>query len=113
MTHLRKVASSFAFGALIVMLSMPIGMLFEFLGLSKVAAVFMWPFLLLKPLIPCLPVGSPTCEGDAFISGMYRWSIALAVCVYASLSYVLLTVARRRPLANGSSDREYRELSAG
>jgi len=104
MTH-RKVAASLALGALIFALSMPIGLLFELLGLSKVAAVFMWPFLVLKPLIPCLPLGNPMCEGDAFASGMYRWSIALAIGVYASLSYVLLIVARRRPLTNGSSDR--------
>ena len=105
MTHLRKVAASLALGALFFALSVPIGLLFEFLGLSKVAAVFIWPFLVLKPLIPCLALGSPMCEGDAFASGMYRSSIALGICVYASLSYVLLTVARRRPLTIGSSDR--------
>jgi len=105
MTHLRKVAASLALGALIFALSMAIGFLFEFIGLFKVAAFFIWPFLVLKPLIPCLPPGSPMCEGDAFASGMYRWSITLGVCVYAGLSYVLLTVARRRPLTVGSSDR--------
>jgi hypothetical protein len=103
--YLRKVAASIGLGALIFALSMPVGLMFELLGLSKVAAVFMWPFLVLKPLIPCLPLDSPTCEGDAFLSGMYRWSIALGICVYAGLSFVLLTMARRRPLTIGWSDR--------
>jgi hypothetical protein len=103
--YLRKVAAALGLGALIFALSMPVGMLLELLGLSKVAAVFMWPFLVLKPLIPCLPLGSPNCEGDAFLSGMYRWSIALGIGVYAILSHVLLTVTRKRPLTIGSSDR--------
>lgn len=105
MTHLRKVAASLGLGVLIFALTMPIGFMFAFLGFTKVAAVFAWPFLALKPLIPCLPLGNPTCEGDAFVSGTYRWSIALGIGVYAGLSYLFLTVARRRPLTIGSSDR--------
>ena len=103
---MRTVTASFGLGVLIFALTIPIGLMLGFLGFTKVAAVFIWPFLALKPLIPCLPLGSPTCEGDAFISGMYRWSIALGIGVYAILSYLLLTVARRRPLTIGSSDRE-------
>lgn len=51
---------------------MAIGILFEVVGLSKVAAALVWPFLILKPLMPCLPLGSPNCESDAFLSGTYR-----------------------------------------
>jgi hypothetical protein len=105
MKHLRKAAASLSLGALIFGLSMPFGLLFEFLGLPKVAALFMWPFLVLKPLIPCMPLGSPLCEGDAFASGMYRWSIALGICVYASLMYMVLTIAWRRPLTVAQPDR--------
>jgi hypothetical protein len=106
MTHLRRVAASLALGITIFMLSVPIAGFLEFLGSPKVASIFGWPFLVFKPLLPCLPLGSKMCADDALLSGMYRWSIALGIGVYASLSYLLLTVTRSRPLTIGSSDRE-------
>jgi hypothetical protein len=70
MTPLRKLLVSLGLGALITAVSLPLGVLLGLMGLTKVAMFFVWPFLVLKPLIPCLPLGSPDCEGDAFVSGI-------------------------------------------
>ena len=98
MTHLRRAAASLALGTTIFMLSLPIAGFFELLDSPKVASIIVWPFLVFKPLLACLPLGNKMCVGDAFLSGMLRWSIALGIGVYASLSYLLLTVIRSRPL---------------
>jgi hypothetical protein len=101
---MRKVAISFGLGSLIFVVTMLVGFLFGFIGITGVASALVWPFLALKPLIPCLPQGSPTCEGDAFASGTYLWSIALGIGAYTGLSYLLLTIARRRPLTIAGAD---------
>src|SRR3984957_20617438 len=105
MTRLRRVAASLALGTTIFMLSLPIAGFFELLGSPKVASIFASPLLVFTTLLPCLALGSKMCAGDAILSGMHRWSIALGIGVYASLSYLLLTVTRGRPLTIGSSDR--------
>jgi hypothetical protein len=75
------------------MLSVVIGFVLSLIGLGRVADILLWPFLVMKPLIPCMP-HAPGCEGDAFASGTVYLSFALAVAQYAILAYVF--VFRRR-----------------
>lgn len=93
MRVLRNVAVVLAIGAVLAILSCVLGFVLYWVGLERLSTIFLWPFLALKPLIPCLPRGAPDCEGDAFASGTIYVSFALAVLEW---SIITALVRRRR-----------------
>ena len=93
MTVLRNVWLPIAVGAVLAILCCVFGFGLAWAGQEKFATVFLWPFLVLKPLIPCVPRAAPQCVGDAFASGTVYLSFGLAVVEY---SIIAAFIMRRR-----------------
>jgi hypothetical protein len=102
----RDVLISTEIGLVSAIFSFVFGMLILFAGFSKASWSFLWPYIALKGLAPCLPVGDSACEGDTITSGVVFLSFGLSLLEYSVFTY-LICFCRRMNLGSvpGSSAR--------
>jgi hypothetical protein len=85
----RDVLISTEIGLVSAIFSFLFGMLILFAGFSKASWIFLWPYIALKGLAPCLPVGDPACEGDTITSGVVFLSFGLSLLEYSVRTYLI------------------------
>jgi hypothetical protein len=89
-SNVRTFATCLGIGTLIALVLFLIGSGLEFAGFFKVALLFLWPYVALKGLAPCLPAGDANCVGDTIQSGVFFLSFGISVAICAAIVYGIL-----------------------
>ena len=89
-SNLRTLALCLGIGVVLAILHFIVGAGLELGHFFKAATVILWPYIMLKPLAPCLPAGDPNCVGDTIQSGVFFLSFGLSVGMWSLVTYGVL-----------------------